>query len=49
MPDPTATMIARLEARIRVLEERLARVQGESTPRLRPSVITDESLDASAL
>ena len=30
MPDPTATMIARLEARLRVLEERLKRSQGDA-------------------
>ncbi|MBV8151709.1 MAG: serine O-acetyltransferase [Candidatus Eremiobacteraeota bacterium] len=51
MPDPTATMIARLEARIRVLEERLARVQGTPatpSPNERPEDAED-SLDAAAL
>ncbi|MGH7715185.1 MAG: serine O-acetyltransferase [Vulcanimicrobiaceae bacterium] len=50
MPDPTATMIARLEARIRTLEERLRLAQ--STPNT-VATETDEtvfdSLDAAAL
>lgn len=51
MPDPTATMIARLEARIRALEERLAQAQsGEtsSTQNGDPESAAD-SLDAAAL
>jgi serine O-acetyltransferase len=51
MPDPTATMIARLEARIRVLEERLSAVQQkehESSPN-REGVTAADSLDAAAL
>jgi len=53
MPDPTATMIARLEARLRVLEERLARVQnnGPASPQLHSGGGDDaeDSLDAAAL
>lgn len=51
MPDPTATMIARLEARIRVLEERLARAQaGSNTQRPAPANgAAEDSLDAAAL
>ncbi|MBV8602602.1 MAG: serine O-acetyltransferase [Candidatus Eremiobacteraeota bacterium] len=47
MPDPTATLIARLEARIRVLEERLALARASNGV---PTIATGEdSLDAAAL
>ena len=53
MPDPTATLIARLEARIRVLEERLEAVQGQAKENASPangeSVSVTDSLDAAAL
>ncbi|MBV8074527.1 MAG: serine O-acetyltransferase [Candidatus Eremiobacteraeota bacterium] len=47
MPDPTATLIARLEARIRVLEERLTLARASNGV---PTLSTGEdSLDAAAL
>jgi serine O-acetyltransferase len=50
MPDPTATMIARLEARIRVLEERLAQAQsGSQSHSLATYTNGEDSLDAAAL
>jgi serine O-acetyltransferase len=51
MPDPTATMIARLEARIHVLEDRLARAQGgNAAQRAAPANgAGEDSLDAAAL
>lgn len=51
MPDPTATMIARLEARIRALEERLSQVQsnGGSPPEDQNTETVNDSLDAAAL
>jgi serine O-acetyltransferase len=50
MPDPTATMIARLEARIRTLEERLASLQGSDTAGAATSyAVVGDSLDAAAL
>lgn len=49
MPDPTATLIARLEARIRALEERLAAQSlNDQTPEKDSPAGTD-SLDAAAL
>ncbi|MGH7661970.1 MAG: serine O-acetyltransferase [Vulcanimicrobiaceae bacterium] len=51
MPDPTATMLARLEARIRTLEERLASVQAKEadSPSDDASEVAMDSLDAAAL
>ena len=51
MPDPTATMLARLEARIRTLEERLASVQSKDSdaPQNGATEIATNSLDAAAL
>ncbi|MGH7327409.1 MAG: serine O-acetyltransferase [Polyangiaceae bacterium] len=51
MPDPTATMIARLEARIRTLEERLASLQApDMTSSAAASyAVVGDSLDAAAL
>lgn len=50
MPDPTATMIARLEARIRTLEERLASVQSSDTASdSQCFAAVGDSLDAAAL
>jgi serine O-acetyltransferase len=51
MPDPTATLLARLEARIRTLEERLASVQAKESvsPLSGVSESAMDSLDAAAL
>ncbi|HEY1727501.1 MAG TPA: serine O-acetyltransferase [Candidatus Baltobacteraceae bacterium] len=51
MPDPTATMIARLEARIRTLEERLriAQAAAETVATETEVEIEPDSLDAAAL
>jgi serine O-acetyltransferase len=51
MPDPTATMIARLEARIRVLEERLAAAQAreQTSSDGEGAAMLGDSLDAAAL
>ena len=51
MPDPTATMIARLEARIRVLEERLAAVHAKDSAAAPNGdrIVAEDSLDAAAL
>jgi serine O-acetyltransferase len=50
MPDPTATMIARLEARIRTLEERLRIAQASSaTVATETEEAAPDSLDAAAL
>ena len=51
MPDPTATMLARLEARIRTLEERLASVQAKDAEPPSNGVVdtAKDSLDAAAL
>ena len=51
MPDPTATMIARLEARVRSLEERLrgAQERENSTAPSGASADAADSLDAAAL
>lgn len=49
MPDPTATMIARLEARLRSLEERLAASQRNGEPPQPEDTPESSSLDAAAL
>lgn len=49
MPDPTATMIARLEARIRTLEERLRLAQSPNTVATETDEAVSDSLDAAAL
>lgn len=51
MPDPTATLIARLEARIRTLEERLAILQGAQSASADGNsfAAVGDSLDAAAL
>jgi serine O-acetyltransferase len=49
MPDPTATMIARLEARIRTLEERLRIAQASATVATETDEAVPDSLDAAAL
>lgn len=49
MPDPTATMIARLEARIRTLEERLRIAQASTPAASSETEATPDSLDAAAL
>lgn len=50
MPDPTATMIARLEARIRTLEERLRIAQASAvTVATETEEAAPDSLDAAAL
>jgi serine O-acetyltransferase len=50
MPDPTATMIARLEARVRTLEERLRLAQsGPNTVATETDDTVSDSLDAAAL
>jgi serine O-acetyltransferase len=49
MPDPTATMIARLEARIRTLEERLRIAQAATEAVAREAEPAPDSLDAAAL
>jgi|SRR5579863_1088828 len=49
MPDPTATMIARLEARIRTLEERLRMAQESSQTNGTDTEMAPDSLDAAAL
>src|SRR5581483_11523849 len=51
MPDPTATMLARLEARIRTLEERLASVQARDAESPSNGIVetAKDSLDAAAL
>jgi serine O-acetyltransferase len=49
MPDPTATMIARLEARIRTLEERLRIAQASAETIATQSETEPDSLDAAAL
>jgi serine O-acetyltransferase len=49
MPDPTATMIARLEARIRTLEERLRMAQVSEQTVATEAETAPDSLDAAAL
>ena len=49
MPDPTATMIARLEARIRTLEERLRIAQTSAQTIATETEAAPDSLDAAAL
>jgi len=49
MPDPTATMIARLEARIRTLEERLRIAQASTENDADETKAAPDSLDAAAL
>jgi serine O-acetyltransferase len=49
MPDPTATMIARLEARIRTLEERLRIAQASANVETETDEAVTDSLDAAAL
>ena len=49
MPDPTATLIARLEARIRTLEERLRMAQAPGETIAAETLIEPDSLDAAAL